>query len=176
MRRRWTKLAAALAIAAMAVAILWYAVSPWWTLWRIREAARAGDLERMAAYVDYDEISARQIRDFRMWMRSVLETVEANTAGGDSFRAYAARQLARPDSDLAARPEDARPWLASLRIAFAGLGPPPADGGYPIYLVRQGLDGFEVREPGANSELGPVLSFRREGLGWRLVGMRVGQQ
>ena len=30
----------------------WYWGSPWWTLYRMREAARAGDAEVLARYVD----------------------------------------------------------------------------------------------------------------------------
>lgn len=52
------------AVAACAVIILaafgWYWGSPWWTLYRMREAARAGDVEGLARYVDYDGIDARR--------------------------------------------------------------------------------------------------------------------
>ncbi len=31
----------------------WWFGSPWWTLWRMREAAQAGDAQALAAYIDF---------------------------------------------------------------------------------------------------------------------------
>jgi hypothetical protein len=68
-----------------------------------------------------------------------------------------------------------RPWLASLRIG--SFGPGPGGGrGAPLSIVRRGLDGFEVRDGGASLKFGPVLTYRRRGLGWKLVAVRWGQQ
>ena len=143
MKRIWLRLLLASVTGAVALAVLWYSASPWWTLWQVREAVRGGDARRLSSYVDYDEISARHGRDFRLWMRSVLATVSpANPhENARSFRAYAARELVRPDSEIYVAPEDIRPWLASIPIGFAGVG--TADEiDYRPYLVRYGLDRF----------------------------------
>jgi hypothetical protein len=36
----------------------WWFGSPWWTLWRMREAARAGDSEALAGYIDFPALRA----------------------------------------------------------------------------------------------------------------------
>ena len=56
---RTVALAAALLVL---LAAGWWFGSPWWTLWRMREAARAGDSEALAAYIDFPALrdSARE--------------------------------------------------------------------------------------------------------------------
>jgi hypothetical protein len=54
-RPKWKLLAAALAVLLIAG---WWFGSPWWTLWRMREAARAGDSETLAAYIDFPALRA----------------------------------------------------------------------------------------------------------------------
>ncbi|HEX8222245.1 MAG TPA: DUF2939 domain-containing protein [Allosphingosinicella sp.] len=49
-KRRWI-LAAAAALAAG-----WWLGSPWWTLWRMREAAAAGDSAALASYIDFPAV------------------------------------------------------------------------------------------------------------------------
>jgi hypothetical protein len=40
------------------LAVGWWFGSPWWTLWRMREAARAGNSEALAGYVDFPALRA----------------------------------------------------------------------------------------------------------------------
>ena len=54
-----TSRAALLAAALLAlVAAGWWFGSPWWTLWRMREAAQAGDADSLAAYIDFPALRA----------------------------------------------------------------------------------------------------------------------
>jgi hypothetical protein len=164
---------AAAAVLILAAAGGWYWGSPWWTLWRMREAARAGDMGRLAAYVDGAAIRKEAEREFRGNLASVLTVVGTGTPNGRRFVDLARRRLADP----AARAiMDFRPWLASIPIRFAGFGGGSGDSGYRPYIVHRGLDAFEVRQEGAGPENGPMLTFRRHGLGWKLAGVRWGQQ
>lgn len=52
---KWT-LAAAIALASLAAG--WWFGSPWWTLWRMREAAAAGDAQALASYIDFPAVRA----------------------------------------------------------------------------------------------------------------------
>ncbi|MFL6844692.1 MAG: DUF2939 domain-containing protein [Allosphingosinicella sp.] len=36
----------------------WWIASPWWTLWRMRDAAEAGDARALAAYIDFPALRA----------------------------------------------------------------------------------------------------------------------
>jgi hypothetical protein len=159
-------IAAAILIAAPAA---WYFGSPWWTLWRMREAARARDLETLSTYVDRAAIQAQAERE----LKSLLGSVLADARNGGDFADIARRQLARPG--VRGGLVDLQPWLASVPIRFAGLGG-GGDARYRAYIVRHGLESFEVREEGVSLENGPALTFRRHGLGWKLTGVRWGQQ
>ncbi|HEX8238610.1 MAG TPA: DUF2939 domain-containing protein [Allosphingosinicella sp.] len=52
------RILAAAALLLLLAAAGWWFGSPWWTLWRIREAARAGDSQTLAGYVDFPALRA----------------------------------------------------------------------------------------------------------------------
>ncbi len=148
----------------------WYYGSPWWTLWRVREAARAGDAETLARHVDVAAIAAdakAQLLDTR---RAWVASIPADNPNLGGLLAVIDRALERPGV------MDFRPWLATIPIRFAGLGESAGNSVYRPYVVHRGLDAFEVRQQGASLEYGPRLTFRRHGLGWKLVAVRWGQQ
>jgi uncharacterized membrane protein YgcG len=129
----------------------WWFGSPWWTLWRMREAAEAGDSEALAAYVDFPALRA-----------STREQLgpRLGPLGG---------LLAGPAVDAVISPEALR--LALLHRGGGrggGSGDPGGSGGSggggagETDLVRTGAGEFRVR--GGRGD----LVFRRHGLGWKL--------
>ena len=154
------------AAAALLVAVPagWYFGSPWWTLWRMREAARAGDVRTLARYVDMPAVAedaTAQLLDLRRMVTGVLD--------GRPDRRF----LARLDRSLRRKEVmDFRPWLAGTSVPPGGCG----DSGFCPRIEHQGLDGFRAVERRSRSGHGPALAFRRDGLGWKLVGVRWGQQ
>ncbi|HYE28376.1 MAG TPA: DUF2939 domain-containing protein [Allosphingosinicella sp.] len=167
------RMALAAAAALIVAAGGWYLGSPWWTLWRMREAARAGDLAALASYVDGPAVREQARREFRAAWESVKAGVRTDTPAGRRVVDLARRQLETAAPGGSVRVRDLQPWLASIPIRLAGGG---GDPNYRPYLVRHGLDAFELRDEGASLENGPVLTFRRHGLGWKLAGVRWGQQ
>jgi len=163
-------LAATAAAALIAVPAAWYYGSPWWTLWRVREAARAKDWARLDGYVDLGSIAADSKARHLATRRSLVASIPADDPGLRRLLAMIDRSIADP------RVMDFRPWLASIPIRFAGSGGGAGDSGYRPFVVHRGLDAFEVRQEGADAELGPMLTFHRHGLGWKLSGVRWGQQ
>jgi Protein of unknown function (DUF2939) len=169
-----------LAILSAAAALLialpagWYFGSSWWTLWRIREAAQAGDLAALADYVDYPRVAAAEKAEAKRWLVSAMKTPmrDANPGG---ILAFARRKLAEIERRTASSPLDLRAGLAGMEVGHGFLGPITRRRGDP-YVIHHGLDGFEVRDEGMSWEHGPVLTFERRGLRWRLVAMRWGQQ
>ena len=171
MGRRKPILASAAGAMLIALPAGWYFGSPWWTLWRIREAARDGDAARLASYVDYRAILTQAEAEGRRSWESVLDMARSDSPGDRQLIAIAKRQLAKRISEDTAK-EEIGPWLTSIPIRPLGGG----GAGYRPYIVHRGLDGFEVRDEGASLEYGPLLTFRRHGLGWKLVAVRFGQQ
>jgi hypothetical protein len=118
MRKRRT---AALAAALLAIAAAgWWFGSPWWTLWRMREAAQAGDGEALAAYVDFPALRASTRK-------------QLGPLGG---------VFARPAVDALVSP-------AAIRLALAtGRGGESSGGGGDVELVRTGAGEFRVERRG----------------------------
>lgn len=113
-RGRTFALAAATLLALLAAG--WWFGSPWWTLWRMREAAGAGDSRALAAYVDFPALRA-----------STREQLGLGPVGG---------LLAGPAVDALVSPE-------ALRLA---LGKGRGSGGPgEVELSRTGASLFRVR-------------------------------
>jgi hypothetical protein len=173
MRRIAVRLTGAALAAAVALAILWYWASPWWTLWRIREAARAGDAAALAAYIDRDAVRAYARAQARADWDALMRTGQRDGSEADHrFRAFARQNLAETER-LASDPGEYRAWLGALPVRFGRIG--FAEEGGRVRLVRHGLSGFALRYD-AGDDRSPRLTFRRKGLGWRLTAIRWGQQ
>ena len=168
MKRRNMGIAAAALLIAAAAA--WYLGSPWWTLWRMREAARAGDVGAVAVYIDRPALAARAKARAKAELRSILAEGLADTASSRRLVALARRRLAELDREAALDPAALLGWLAQIPIA------PGSRRSYDPVVTRHGLDRFEVRDRGASVENGPLLGFRRHGLSWKLEEVRWGQQ
>jgi hypothetical protein len=85
--------AAALVVAAF---LAWYVGSPWWTLWRMREAARAGDWKTLASYVDQTAIRAAAKEDAKAGLLGALARArEAKTANERADAEALAREFRR---------------------------------------------------------------------------------
>ena len=174
-RRRRIPILAAAALVAAAAPAAWYVASPWWTLRQMRDAARAGDVARFASYVDTAAIDAAARRDYRRWWGSVLATPMRDSENARRFRALAQRRLAVPDREIGIPPQEMMPWFAEMPVPVPLLGAGPDKNGDRPYIVRDGLARFEVRYGDNDPDRSPLLTFRREGLGWRLDGIRWGQ-
>jgi hypothetical protein len=125
----------------------WWFGSPWWTLWRMREAARAGDSDALAAYVDFPALRAST----RDQLGSRLGPLGGLIAG--------------PALDAAISPEALRLALGEGRDGGGGgnHGSEPQD----VDISRTGASEFRVR--GTRGD----LVFRRHGLGWKLEEIRL---
>jgi len=167
-----------IAVAAVAVLLAggWYWGSPWWTLYRMREAARARDYATLGTYVDARAIGADWIKGHRRSRRHALEFDLADIENARRLIATARRQLGKPDGEPGFRLEDVGSWLSGIPTRPNAIGGGKSDPDASPYIRHQGLDGFELHYRGSSEDIGPVMGFRREGLGWKLVRVRFGQQ
>ncbi|HEX4739347.1 MAG TPA: DUF2939 domain-containing protein [Allosphingosinicella sp.] len=178
MKRGTGILIAAAAALLIALPVGWYFGSPWWTLWRIREAARAGDVKALDSYVDWNAVRNGFWSQAQKSWGSVIAEVRPNGDGARRLIGLAKRILAKPATDgLSSSDGDRiRAWLAEIPVGTGGLSEGKDQDGRRPAIVHHGLNEFSVIDPGASKEAGPVLTFRRHGLGWKLEGVRFGQQ
>lgn len=144
-------LAAAAALLLALLAAGWWFGSPWWTLWRMREAAEAGDSDALAAYVDFPALRA-----------STREQLGLGPLGG---------LLAGPAVDALVSPKALKLALGNGKGGGDGRksgGGSGSGGKAPeAELVRAGANEFRVRRGRRD------LVFRRHGLGWKLEEVRL---
>ena len=106
----------ALAAALLLLAAGWWLASPWWTLWRMREAAEAGDAHALAAYIDFP-----------------------------ALRASTREQLGPKLGPLGGLAVDALVSPAALRIALGSGRGGEGGGSGEVELSRAGAGEFRVR-------------------------------
>lgn len=173
--KRPKRLVAGLCAAAAGLSFGWYYGSPWWTLWRMRAAARSGDLAQLLTYFDVPAMVADGQRQSRANWGPLLALARRGSPGARQMLEAARRALDRPAEALMVRPQDLKPWFANVSVRWGGPGQSSTDGMIP-YVVHYGLDRFEVRDRRSTWDRGPLLTFRRHGLGWKLAGVRWAQQ
>lgn len=159
---------------ALAAALGWYLISPWYTLNRLAAAVEARDRDALARYVDYEALRADAKADL---MRDMLGPLDADDAGSGEFGNLLADAMLGPTVEQVISPE-------SLERAFGQEEPPriaspaPAPGPEPVEMSlsgklkidRKGLSTFlaaSENKPGVKAE------FRRSYLSWRLSGIEL---
>jgi hypothetical protein len=149
-----------------AISAGWYLGSPWWTMWRMREAARAGDMQTLASYVDADAVKRAALADARSRLGEGIGRVLADRSGdlGAALRSEWRRQIQSGGG------RGAIDWVKDMRFSARDLIGGPA-GPNPT-MVQHSFDQFSVRE--RNRPSPGLFTFRRHGLGWKLAAVRLG--
>ena len=139
----------------------------------MREAAKAGDADALAAYVDFAGIDARARAAAPTYFVVPPDAAPADTPGGRRLREDLHAMLAAARRSPPMGFSDVAPWLSELPIHIGGFGP-PGPHGYRAYIKRHGLNEFRLLDEKSPDNGG--LTFRRRGLGWRLEEVRFMQQ
>jgi hypothetical protein len=146
--RRGKWMIAAILLAALAGSGWWFG-SPWWTLWRMREAAAAGDSGTLASYIDFPALRA-------------------------STRAQLRPRFGRLGAALARPAVDALVSPTALRLALVKPRKGQADAG-ELEVNRSGANEFRLHRQGNRDGKGDLV-FRRHGLGWKLSEVLIARQ
>ncbi|WP_165374807.1 DUF2939 domain-containing protein [Sphingomonas montana] len=157
------------AIACLGCGIVWYYVSPGWTVNRMKEAAAANDPDGVSAFVDYPMVRENLKADYKAV--AVKDLVTGNAPAVEMMGTAIGLQMIDNVVDGLISKEGVRQMFdvglaaKTSRMPF-GLSVVRAE------LVRDSFDQFRLRN--AN---GGALVFERRGLSWRLIAFRgpVGQ-
>lgn len=175
--RRLT-IATAIGIAALIVA---YFVSPYWALHQIRTAAKAGDGDRVAAYVDFPAVR----ESIKVQLASALATrLEAQPKAGPlaSFGQAFATSMMGGLVDAMVTPEGISTMIRSGKAPHQPLqakptAPPPNEErrSPKVRQGYQGLDTFEATliDPDSNDEVMNAILSRQGLFSWKLTALRL---
>lgn len=144
------------------LAALWLALSPYWTLSRMRDAVVAKDATALNGYIDYEALRADLKAQFAAAM-----TQQASARGADPGKVAMAMAFAGPMIDGFVQPAVVTAMLANDKSTKSPFGNGGKIIGDKISVHRTGLTTFVVESDGKPG--GPV--FKMSGLGWKLVGI-----
>ncbi|MCB2067209.1 MAG: DUF2939 domain-containing protein [Erythrobacter sp.] len=133
--------------------------SPWWTMYRIVNAAEDGDREQLEELVDFEVLREGMHEDLRASRddgdTDLLDRIGdavVTTAGGAAI-------------DTFATPGGLAVLMDASHVA------PGED--YSWDVEREGLNAFRAVSTTESGDPGPQLLFERRGLSWQMVGVRV---
>ena len=162
-----------------ALAVGWYAVSPFWAQHQLQLALDSGDSAEIAREVDFPAVRAS--------LKDQLDQRIGGAAGTNvlaQFGAVIAATVSDRMVDWLVTPEGLRRILATGHAAPSGAeAGNPGPSGDPAgqtpretwHVAWRSLDRFELvgdgGDSGGNGGAPPRLVFRRDGLGWVLSGV-----
>ncbi len=147
--RRWLTV---LGVAAALFAVT-FLLSPYWTVWRLSQAVKAGDAREVVALTDFPAVRANLKPQLDGWLRRRAEHDRGKHSGWlASFELMLAPQLLGSAVDMVVTPDNLTAMLRSGRPPdFIRSAPPPddiatpAEAGprepAPTHAVRLGYEG-----------------------------------
>ena len=153
----------------------WYWLSPGIAMHGLKEAARSGDKDQLNERVDFPAVRDSLKSQFRAVMAAEMAKEKDNPFGalGMAF----ASVVIDPMIDGAISPEGIKTMVANGRMkAPASSGETASSGGrndVDWQIERKSFDTFLARPTVADGERAPMMVFRRDGFGWKLVEIEV---
>jgi len=137
----------------------WYFASPWYTMWRIVDAAEAGDSAALEERIDFERL--------RQGMREDLVT--SRDDGDSDFLDRIGDGVVRTVGAAAIN------TIVTPRGLAVMLDASPAMPGQDLSwdVERTGFSTFEGVSTYEDGTPGPVMMFERSGLAWQLVAVRL---
>ena len=167
---RRASLAAASALA-LGVAALggWYAASPRLTLGAMQQAALGGDAQGFSRHVDYPALRQSLKGELQSQLDEEARATQAGTLKAVGIAM--ARAFIDPLVESAVSPETVGLVLSAAGDGGTPFGQPALESlavlaGPKLDIRRDGVDAFHVTAAG--NPRSPELTFRRDGLSWRL--------
>jgi hypothetical protein len=162
-RRRWI-------VAIIAVLILLYAASPYYSVWRFGEAVRAHDLDALAARVDFGAVRGslkQQIRDHFLGAlpkKKKDRLAQFLTAASEDPLGRLIDAYVTPEglAELIKNPASIKNATSISTLPSLSDSPGPIDWSMPRRAYFTGPRDFAVEHEGIK------LRFRFDGLGWKL--------
>lgn len=181
-----SKRTTAIAVAALlAVAAAWFA-SPWWTVWQMQSAARAGEGDRLAQYVDFPALREDLKSQVQTGMAKKLQRPDMQSNPFAGLGMMLAGSLLGGVVDALVTPDNLASMIRSGRTTADKLVPPTksssateakaADSKPPRIAHRfEGLNVFkvEMHEPDTDKLVMTWVLTREGFLTWKLTSIRL---
>lgn len=161
-----------LVVLAVGAVAAWYAITPRATVEDLRAAALAHDTETIDAIVDFDSVRAHLRSDLREYL------ARDSDSGEESLGRMLGRTIGSIIGDGLI---DTFVSPMGLAVVLSGRLPdqdPPSEAAMErtrdYSIDRQGFNRFAVRfDADENDGTRPLLEFRRDGIHWRMVRIRL---
>lgn len=162
-------------IAVIVAAAAWYFASPAYAMNQLKNAAQSGDSAQLEKSIDFPKVRESLKTQMRAMLAREMAKPETKDNPFGKFGAMIAMGMVdgmvegfvTPES-MAAMVEEGRmtkPGQAKVQ----GVDAKPADWD----VEREGFDRFTATPKAADGKPGPSLIFEREGLGWKLSGLKL---
>lgn len=161
MKKRWI-IGIVLLLALLAGGWAWG--SPYLTLFQLKRAADARDLEAISARVDFPAVR----RSLKSELRTRLG--RGDNAGLGALGAAIAERLSDPIVDTIVTPEGMRTVFASASVAQASQPRPLETNARQMHVRRETFGRFALTP---DSGRGPELVFELRGFRWMVTGVRL---
>ena len=156
---------------AVAVCLGWYVASPWLAMKGIVDAAQDSDVAALEERIDFDRIQANT-------NAQIADAIEDRTEGGNALERIGGRiagAIAERVVDNAMTPQGMVNMVNAGAVALP-LVPERFRGQELSWDVeRGGLDEFHGVSTWEDGSSGPVMVFERDGIGWDLVAVELGE-
>lgn len=158
-----------LLVLAAGAAVGWYVVSPRSAVEELRAAANAGDEAALAEKVAFDSVRAHLKTDLRAQLAKGSDRDDAAATIGAALGGLFVDGLI----DLFVSPAGMATVLRGRLPERAAADTDPERAPRDHSIDRRGTGRFLVRFARDGDDARPVLEFRRFGLDWRLVRIRI---
>ncbi len=164
------KLLAMLALAALLLLGGWYIASPWLAMKGLVDDAKAGDLAGLEERIDFPRL--------REGLREDLFVSRDDDSRGralfDRVGDGLARTIGGAAIDVLVTPRGMAVMVATGSVAAGALPQKLRNQELAWDVEREGLNAFRAVSSFEDGTAGPELYFERDGLGWDVVGIGLG--
>lgn len=168
-------LVAVATITVIIAAAAWYLASPAYAMNQLKNAAQSGDSAQLEHSIDFPKVRESLKTQMRAMFAREMTKPEAEDNPFGKFGAMMAMGMVDGMVEGFVTPESMAAMIEEGKMTKPGQAKVQAADAKPADwdIERDGFDKFIATPKAANGERGPSLIFERDGLGWKLSGLKL---
>ncbi len=168
-------LVAVAAIAIIVAAAVWYFASPAYAMNQLKNAAQSGVSSQLEESIDFPKVRESLKTQMRAMLAREMTKPEANDNPFGKLGAMLAMGMVDSMVEGFVTPQSMAAMVEDGKIAKPGRAKAQVADSKPVDwdVERDGFDKFTATSVAADGNQGPTLIFQRDGLGWKLSGLKL---